>query len=61
MQLQLKKICQNAELRIMTSSGGLATPEMIMRHPELTLLSGLVAGANAGLWLASKKKINNLN
>ena len=44
----------------MTSSGGLATPEMIMRHPELTLLSGLVAGANAGLWLASKKKMKNL-
>ena len=58
--LNLKKICQNAELRIMTSSGGLATPEMIMRHPELTLLSGLVAGANAGLWLASKKKMENL-
>ncbi len=58
--LNLKKICKNAELRIMTSSGGLATPEMIMRHPELTLLSGLVAGANAGLWLASKKKMKNL-
>jgi N-methylhydantoinase A len=58
--LNLMKICQNAELRIMTSSGGLATPEMIMRHPELTLLSGLVAGANAGLWLASKKKMRNL-
>ena len=60
LSLTLKKICQNAELRIMTSSGGLATPEMIMRHPELTLLSGLVAGANAGLWLASKKKMKNL-
>ena len=60
LSLNLKKICQNAELRIMTSSGGLATPEMIMRHPELTLLSGLVAGANAGLWLASKKKMKNL-
>ena len=58
--LNLTKICSNAELRIMTSSGGLATPEMIMRHPELTLLSGLVAGANAGLWLASKKKMKNL-
>ena len=60
LSLNLKNICQNAELRIMTSNGGLATPEMIMRHPELTLLSGLVAGANAGLWLASKKKIKNL-
>ena len=60
LSLNLKNICQNAELRIMTSSGGLATPEMIMRHPELTLLSGLVAGANAGLWLASKKKMKNL-
>ena len=33
---------------------------MIMQHPELTLLSGLVAGANAGLWLASKKGMKNL-
>jgi N-methylhydantoinase A len=33
---------------------------MIMRHPELTLLSGLVAGANAGLWLASQKGMKNL-
>ena len=56
----LSKICPDAELRIMTSSGGLATPEMIMRHPELTLLSGLVAGANAGLWLASQKGMKNL-
>jgi N-methylhydantoinase A len=56
----LRKICPDSELRIMTSSGGLATPEMIMEHPELTLLSGLVAGANAGLWLASKKGIKNL-
>ena len=56
----LRKICPESELRIMTSSGGLATPEMIMEHPELTLLSGLVAGANAGLWLASKKGMKNL-
>jgi len=56
----LSSICPNAELRIMTSSGGLATPEMIVRHPELTLLSGLVAGANAGAWLAEKRGIQNL-
>ena len=56
----LRKICPESELRIMTSSGGLATPEMIMEHPELTLLSGLVAGANAGLWIASKKGMKNL-
>ena len=57
---KLESICPEATLRIMTSSGGLATPEMIMKHPELTLLSGLVAGANAGLWLASKKGMKNL-
>ena len=56
----LRRICNNSELRIMTSNGGLATPEMIIMHPELTLLSGLVAGANAGLWIASQKKIKNL-
>jgi N-methylhydantoinase A len=60
LSFNLRKICPESELRIMTSSGGLATPEMIMEHPELTLLSGLVAGANAGLWLASKKGMKNL-
>ena len=45
---KLENICPEATLRIMKSSGGLATPEMIIKHPELTLLSGLVAGANAG-------------
>jgi N-methylhydantoinase A len=60
LSFNLRKICPDSELRIMTSSGGLATPEMIMEHPELTLLSGLVAGANAGLWLASKKGMKNL-
>ncbi|RBI83324.1 hydantoinase/oxoprolinase family protein [Rhodosalinus halophilus] len=36
------------ELHVMTSSGGVATPEMIARKPASTLLSGLVAGVRGG-------------
>ncbi|AXC50225.1 hydantoinase/oxoprolinase family protein [Paracoccus suum] len=40
-----------AELHVMTSSGGLATPTMIAEKPAATLLSGLVAGVRAGAWI----------
>ncbi len=39
------------ELRVMTSSGGVATPEMVGRKPASTLLSGLVAGVRGGAWV----------
>jgi N-methylhydantoinase A len=41
------------ELHVMTSSGGLATPEMIAQKPASTLLSGLVAGVRGGAWVGS--------
>lgn len=41
------------ELHVMTSSGGVATPEMIAEKPASTLLSGLVAGVRGGAWIGS--------
>lgn len=48
---ELHKLGVTGELRIMTSSGGLATPEMIAERPATTLLSGLVAGVRGGAWV----------
>jgi len=39
------------ELHVMTSSGGVATPEMIAQKPASTLLSGLVAGVRGGAFV----------
>lgn len=39
------------ELHVMTSSGGVATPQMIAEKPASTLLSGLVAGVRGGAWI----------
>ncbi len=41
------------ELHVMTSSGGVATPQMIAEKPASTLLSGLVAGVRGGAWVGS--------
>jgi len=53
LQGQLSGEGLNGELRVMTSSGGVATPEMIGRKPASTLLSGLVAGVRGGAWVGS--------
>ncbi|MDF1776031.1 MAG: hydantoinase/oxoprolinase family protein [Rhizobiaceae bacterium] len=37
-----------ADLRIMASNGGVATPEMVVSKPALTLMSGLAAGVLGG-------------
>jgi N-methylhydantoinase A len=50
---ELGKLGVKGELRVMTSSGGLATPEMIADKPATTLLSGLVAGVRGGAWVGS--------
>ncbi len=50
---ELREIGVHGELRVMTSSGGLATPEMIAERPATTLLSGLVAGVRGGAWVGS--------
>ena len=53
LQGELLKMGVRGELRVMTSSGGLATPEMIAERPATTLLSGLVAGVRGGAWVGS--------
>ena len=45
---ELRKLGVTGELRVMTSSGGLATPEMIAERPATTLLS---QAPNAGVCL----------
>ena len=42
-----------ADLHIMGSNGGIATPAMIAERPVLTLLSGPAAGVLGGVWAAS--------
>jgi N-methylhydantoinase A/oxoprolinase/acetone carboxylase beta subunit len=49
-----------AELRIMRSNGGLATPQMIADLPILTLLSGPAAGVLGGAWSGSLSERGNL-
>lgn len=53
LQSQLSGQGARSELHVMTSSGGLATPEMIAKRPASTLLSGLVAGVRGGAWVGS--------
>jgi N-methylhydantoinase A len=49
-----------AELRIMRSNGGLATPQMISDLPILTLLSGPAAGVLGGAWCGALSGRKNL-
>lgn len=53
-----------AELHVMCSNGGVATPATISRLPVLTLMSGLSAGVMAGVWasdLASRHDVITLD
>lgn len=47
----LREIGMTAELRIMASNGGVATPKMVVEKPALTLQSGLAAGVLGGGWI----------
>ena len=60
LQGDLLKMGVRGELRVMTSNGGLATPEMISERPATTLLSGLVAGVRGGAWVGSHAGTNRL-
>jgi N-methylhydantoinase A len=49
-----------ADLRIMASNGGVATPTMVADKPVMTLLSGLAAGVLGGAWvgeLSGRRKL----
>jgi len=50
----------SAELRIMASNGGVATPEMVRAKPALTLMSGLAAGVLGGAMVGKLTGRNHL-
>jgi N-methylhydantoinase A len=60
LQDELHALGVTGAFRIMTSSGGLATPEMIAERPATTLLSGLVAGVRGGAWVGEHAGTNRL-
>ena len=60
LQNELRKLGVRGALRVMTSSGGLATPEMVAARPATTLLSGLVAGVRGGAWIGAHAGANRL-
>jgi N-methylhydantoinase A/oxoprolinase/acetone carboxylase beta subunit len=47
----LREAGLRADLRIMASNGGVATPAMVAEKPVMTLLSGLAAGVLGGAWI----------
>ena len=49
-----------AELRIIRSNGGLATPQVIAQKPALTLLSGPAAGVLGGAWTGERSQRSRL-
>ena len=56
----LKSAGLRADLRIMASNGGVATPAMVEEKPVMTLLSGLAAGVLGGAWageLSGRRKL----
>jgi len=56
----MRSIGLNADLRIMTSNGGIATPTMVSEKPVMTLLSGVAAGVLGGALvggLSGRKKL----
>ena len=56
----MRKSGLKAELRIMRSNGGLATPQMVADLPILTLLSGPAAGVLGGAWSGALSERGNL-
>ena len=49
-----------AELRIIRSNGGLATPRVVAQKPALTLLSGPAAGVLGGAWTGERSQRRRL-
>src|SRR5688500_14442454 len=56
----LKGAGLGAELHIMASNGGVATPAMVSDRPVLTLLSGPAAGVLGGAWAGSLSRRRRL-
>ena len=60
LEQRLRRAGLDAELRIIRSNGGLATPSVVTEKPALTLLSGPAAGVLGGAWtgrLSQRKRL----
>ncbi|MFM1655793.1 hydantoinase/oxoprolinase family protein [Brevibacillus sp. B_LB10_24] len=60
LEAKLKKSFPGADLHIMCSNGGVATPQSVAEKPVTTLLSGPAAGVLGGSWsgtLSRRKKL----
>lgn len=60
LEQRLHRADLDAELRIIRSNGGLATPSVVAKMPALTLLSGPAAGVLGGAWtgeLSQRKRL----
>lgn len=53
LEAALRKSGISAELHIMCSNGGVATPATVSRLPVFTLMSGLAAGVMGGAWVGT--------
>ncbi len=60
LERKLKASGAAADLRIMGSNGGVATPAMVCERPVSTLLSGPAAGVLGGAWCGALSGYNNL-
>ena len=57
---KLKHAGLQCEMHVMTSNGGIATPQTISEKPVYSLLSGLAAGVLGGQWVGRQAKRDNL-
>jgi N-methylhydantoinase A len=60
LEVALVDLGMTAQLRIMASNGGVATPKMVVEKPALTLMSGLAAGVLGGGWVGAQTGHNRL-
>jgi N-methylhydantoinase A len=57
---KLKQTGIRGEMHVMTSNGGIATPQTISEKPVYSLLSGLAAGVLGGQWVGRQANCDNL-
>ena len=60
LEQRLRRAGIGAELRIIRSNGGLATPRVVAQKPALTLLSGPAAGVLGGAWTGERSQRSRL-
>ncbi len=60
LEQRLRSAGMGAELRIIRSNGGLATPRVVAQKPALTLLSGPAAGVLGGAWTGERAQRTRL-